>query len=306
MDKNPNPASLRALLTRIVDYAGLFPPAQLGMEEAVGNYAEYLLGPHAWMLGRFVVPAARLDEFESAAVSHLPRGEGSRPWQVSALVSTDLRPDVDRMMEFNCSHWAVSATGHAVIDAAELKVATVSEIEAAAVQLPRSFRSFFEIPLERDPDPLVAAVGRSGAAAKARTGGTAADAFPATDVVARFLDACVSAAVPFKVTAGLHHPVRGEYRLTYEQNAPCGTMLGYLNVFLAASALAAGQGMAAAKDVLTQSRLDTLTFDSDGATWDGREISTVAIQHARELAIAFGSCSFREPVDELIAAGILQ
>lgn len=306
MDKTSNPASLRALLTHIVDYAGLFPPARLGMEEAVGNYAEYLLGSHAWMLGRFVVPAARLDEFEAAAVSHLPRGEGSRPWQVSALVGTDLRTDVDRILGFNCSHWAGSATGHAVIDAAELKAATEGEIETLAGQLPRNFRCFFEIPLERDPELLVAAVGRAGAAAKARTGGITAEAFPASNLVARFLDACVSAAVPFKVTAGLHHPVRGEYRLTYEQDAPCGTMLGYLNVFLAASALAAGQGVAAATEVLTESQLKTLTFHSDGANWAGREISTVSIQRARELAIAFGSCSFREPVDELVAAGILE
>ena len=306
MDKTSNPASLRALLTRIVDYAGLFPPAQLGMEEAVANYAEYLRGPHEWMLGRFVVPAAGLDEFASAAVIHLPRGEGSRPWRVSALAGGDLGTDVELMLEFNCSHWAGSAAGHAVIDAAELKAATGSEIEAAAAQLPRNFRCFFEIPLESDPESLVAAVGRIGAAAKARTGGTTADAFPASEAVARFLDACVSAAVPFKVTAGLHHPVRGEYRLTYEPDAACGTMLGYLNVFLAASALAGGQGMAAAKEILTKSRLEALTFAADGATWGGREISTVAIQRARELGIAFGSCSFREPVDELVAAGILQ
>ena len=33
--------SLRALLTGIVDYAGLFPPAQLSLDEAIRNYARY-------------------------------------------------------------------------------------------------------------------------------------------------------------------------------------------------------------------------------------------------------------------------
>ena len=306
MDKPSDPASLCALLTHIVDYAGLFPPAQLGMEEAVGNYAEYLAGPHAWMLGRFVVPASRLDEFELAAARHLPQGEQSRPWRLSALVGGDLRSGVERMLEFNCSHWGGSETGHAVIDAAEVRAATESELASVMAQLPRNFRCFVEIPVEPDPESLVAAVGRAGAAAKARTGGTSTEAFPASDVVARFLSACVTAAVPFKVTAGLHHPVRGEYRLTYEKNAPCGTMLGFLNVFLAAAALAAGHGMAAATELITEWRLETLRFDSGNATWGAHQMSTAAIQRARELAISFGSCSFREPVDELVAAGILE
>ena len=55
--------SLRALLEEVIDYAGLFPPSQLSMQEAVVNYAAYRSGELGWMLGRFVVPTARLDEF---------------------------------------------------------------------------------------------------------------------------------------------------------------------------------------------------------------------------------------------------
>src|SRR5207244_8426599 len=54
--------SLQALLTGLIDYAGLFPPASLSMEQALANYARYREGEHAWMLGRFVVPAARAAE----------------------------------------------------------------------------------------------------------------------------------------------------------------------------------------------------------------------------------------------------
>ena len=50
--------SQKALLAGLIDYAGLFPPAALSMEEAVRNYARYREGEHAWMLGRFVVPEA--------------------------------------------------------------------------------------------------------------------------------------------------------------------------------------------------------------------------------------------------------
>jgi hypothetical protein len=55
-------ASLRALLEGLIDYAGLFPPAALSMQDAVRNYARYREEEYAWMLGRFVVPADRVAE----------------------------------------------------------------------------------------------------------------------------------------------------------------------------------------------------------------------------------------------------
>ena len=51
------PASATALLTGVVDYAGLFPPAALAMADAVAEYHAARADGHAWMLGRFVVPA---------------------------------------------------------------------------------------------------------------------------------------------------------------------------------------------------------------------------------------------------------
>jgi hypothetical protein len=57
--------SLRALLEGLIDYAGLFPPAALSMQDAVRNYARYRDEQYAWALGRFVVPADRIDEVPS-------------------------------------------------------------------------------------------------------------------------------------------------------------------------------------------------------------------------------------------------
>ena len=57
--------SLQTLLARLIDYAGLFPPAALPMEQAIDNYRRYRDGEYAWMLGRFVVPAARAAEVPS-------------------------------------------------------------------------------------------------------------------------------------------------------------------------------------------------------------------------------------------------
>jgi hypothetical protein len=63
--------SMRALLSRLIDYAGLFPPAKLDMATTISNYARYREGDDAWMLGRLIVPASRLDEFEEAAQTAL-------------------------------------------------------------------------------------------------------------------------------------------------------------------------------------------------------------------------------------------
>ena len=57
--------ALHALIDGLIDYAGLFPPAALDMAEAARNYASYAQGEYAWVLGRFVVPAARLGEVDA-------------------------------------------------------------------------------------------------------------------------------------------------------------------------------------------------------------------------------------------------
>src|SRR5437588_7164766 len=57
-------ASVRALLANVIDYAGLFPPARLSMDEAIRNYARYRQEPESWMLGRFICPATRLTELD--------------------------------------------------------------------------------------------------------------------------------------------------------------------------------------------------------------------------------------------------
>src|SRR5690349_12399045 len=93
-------ASLRALLEGIVDYAGLFPPASVDMRAAVANYAEYLSSDESWALGRFVLPIARLGEFEEARRTTQARGD-DRLWRLSALTGGDTQADIARAMEFN-------------------------------------------------------------------------------------------------------------------------------------------------------------------------------------------------------------
>jgi hypothetical protein len=52
----------RALLERLFDHAALFPPASMTMPDALAEDRRARASEHAWLLGRFVVPASRLAE----------------------------------------------------------------------------------------------------------------------------------------------------------------------------------------------------------------------------------------------------
>ena len=47
-------------MRQIVDYAGLFPPASLPLDEALGEFHDYQSHSRSGYLGRFVMPLDRL------------------------------------------------------------------------------------------------------------------------------------------------------------------------------------------------------------------------------------------------------
>ena len=285
--------TLHALVAGVVDYAGLFPPASLSMEEAVAGYATYLTSPDAWALGRLVVPATRLDDLSAAASSHaVSRTEA---WRISALVGDDAPGDMARIRAFNTSH-----TGWLLVDVAELRVSSLAALESALATLDAELTVFVEVPVADEPREWLHAVKRAGARAKVRTGGVTAGAFPSTPQLARFIARCAELGVPFKATAGLHHPLRGEQKLTYEPDAPSATMFGFVNVFLAGAFAVAGMAERDVAELLEERDATAITFGEDDVRWRSHAITLEQLRHARaSFALAFGSCSFREPIDDL-------
>lgn len=285
--------ALGALLDGLVDYAGLFPPAALPMAEAVARHATYVRGADRAILGRFVLPVARLDEC-AAAVDELPAALAPRdgaPWRLSVLAGA---ADAETLASFNARE-----RRRLVIDTVETRADAAAVIAVIAASL-RAYTTYVEVPVREDPAPLVAALGDHGLRAKIRTGGVTADAFPSPAEVLRFLVACVRGGVPFKATAGLHHPLRGEYALTYAADAPRGTMYGFLNIFLTAAFLEAGVAPGQVAPLLEERDASAIEVRPEAIGWRTHLLSGDAIVRIRaRLAGSFGSCSFEEPVQDL-------
>jgi hypothetical protein len=295
----------RFLLAGLVDYAGLFPPAALPMADVVQRYDEYRRGAHAWALGKFVVPVARLADFEGVARPRFGHGDA---WEVAVIAGPDFGADVRVIAEF-----AARIAPRAAIAAVEVKGATTGEIDAIArsaallrANVEDEFDVYVEVPIAADPSALIASIASHGLRAKVRTGGVEAGAFPTAGQLAAFFAACTAHGVAFKATAGLHHAMRGNYPFTYDPASEHGTMFGFLNVFLAAVFERDGLGESETRALLEERDPASFTFGPFGVSWRGHRVSPDSLRRMRaQAATSFGSCSFAEPVDDLSSLGLL-
>lgn len=284
------------MFERLIDYAGLFPPAKLAMAPAVAEYRRERDGRFAAMLGRFIVPATRIDELLGVLTASIP---------VSAIVDAGSNPRT----------WMGNASGAAerlqrlraheprlAIEALEIPLPPLASLrdsyEAAIGQWVaiaeryalRDLPAYVEIPrdarFEEQLPGALAAFARYGLGAKVRCGSVDGDA-PSPRELARFVVLATGENVAFKATAGLHHPVRH-----YDAGAGY-TMHGFLNL-LAATARAA--------DGLDE--VERILAAEDDAAF--RALSAADVARARERFVSYGSCSFSEPVEDLMALGLLQ
>ncbi len=310
IDVNPMPAaSLRALLERSVDYAGLFPPASLDLAPALQNHSAYVRDPDVWMLGAFVLPVAKFSD----AAPHLGAFDVEHRLRVSALgAKTDhasgfqasLEAAADAIQQFNREHSAYAAVTQIEVALPAHPEARLSEMTQALadVQVP----TFWEAAPD-DAEQTIASLAERRAATdsdlfayKLRTGGVIASAFPSAIQIARAVVAAIEHRVPIKFTAGLHHPVR-QFHSSVQAK-----MHGFLNVF--------GAGVLAAEhkwDVQQTARMledesaTSFAFDDETFSWNEWQIATERILQHRQLVTSFGSCSFDEPREDLRALNLL-
>lgn len=303
-------ASLRALLTNVIDYAGLFPPASLDLETSYRNFRAYLESPDRWMLGRFICPIDKLAALTDLILANPP----TQPVEYCVLGRAGDDP------EDHAVHTAASAGMVPVLRAQEHVKFGAIEMPAApesiapklvatkiAKSLPDTYL-YFEIAWSGDwrarwtaaiaaIKPVESLVG--GIGLKLRTGGVTADAFPPAEVVAGVIDLCRRERVRLKFTAGLHHPIR------LFHDSVQAKMHGFVNVFVAA-VLAHVHGMDehGIRLILETESPADFTFDDYGLAWKTLRASNQRIEQVRKhSAISFGSCSFDEPREDLGALG---
>jgi hypothetical protein len=144
-----------------------------------------------------------------------------------------------------------------------------------------------------------------GSFAKIRAGGVTPEAIPTVDYVANYIEACATRRLPFKATAGLHHPIRSIQPLTYEPGAVRATMHGFINFLLASAFAWHAAPMDLIRNILEETDPNAFRFDA-AAHWRDHSLDRDRLTAARrDFAHSFGSCLFTDPIDGLQKLGWL-
>jgi hypothetical protein len=300
----------RALFEHLIDDASLFPPAQLPLPSAIRAHLRHRESAYGWVDGRFVLPISRADEFA-------PLAGAIEPIALTVILDGTISTEAQGRSDFldrlailrNLARVTVPSLECVVASepgAVGMRIATeVGErLPSDPIQLwiESSYRAGWPV----DPASTLASVraARNAAppsvtiGAKVRCGGPRLENVPSPDDLAEFIVAAQRCGVPWKATAGLHHPVRGTYDGT--------VMHGFLNVFIAGIALYAG-AITPDRVIAVLEEEDTLAFvvDPTHVAWRDARVDAETVAAARAHCVAFGSCSFAEPVNGLRALGIL-
>jgi hypothetical protein len=305
----------RVLFERLIDDAGLFPPARKPIAEAVADHRAARRESAAWMLGRFICPLARLEE--------LTKEDPGADWEIGCVLAPE--PD-DWPASVRSELKGVRAyAGGGTMGAIELPVpsdtpvrevaSAVSEAAAEGEGGSEPLALFLEVPAAGGEPELIAwleaiaeararaePAGRCAPAAKLRCGGPTAGHFPDDRRTAAFISACRRLDLPFKLTAGLHHPFR-------TRDPETGALQhGFVNL-LGATAFASdpggAPGTAELEPIVAEREPDAFEIDAGGLAWRGARAGPDAAAAARRLFRSFGSCSFAEPLEGLAAHDLL-
>jgi hypothetical protein len=305
--EEPGVTATQMLMRKLIDYAGLFPPAALTMAESVANYDAYSRSGWNWILGRFIVPVARLGELEQALATRQNSATAGNlaSWRFSVVLGSNPAQDLVRVREFNERMAKGSAGGLGGIESVEVKVQDASEVKEISRISPPQLQVYFEFPFSRC-EQFIREISVGRQRAKIRTGGETADKVPSCEEVVEFMRLCAANNVAFKATAGLHHPIHSVHHFTYEPESASGMMHGFLNLFLAAAFLRTGMRNDEATRLLEEQSPDAFRVEAGEVSWRERRLSSAQIGAARrDFAISFGSCSFTEPIEDLQSLNIL-
>ncbi|GAA2158152.1 hypothetical protein [Actinomadura napierensis] len=268
---------LPAFARGLCDDAAVFPPGLAPLADAVPAHRRHRAAPYAALVGPLVLPATALDQLYPLVTSD--------PLDLSITAPNGPAQAANAV--------AAAADLPVVVHAVEVAVPTgmtasdlVHGLELLDVPV------YVEVPRDERRPAVIDALAATGHRAKFRTGGVHANLYPAPDELAAGVVAAVRAGVPFKATAGLHHPVRNTDPETgFHQH-------GFLNLLLATDAAMHGAGPA---------ELTAVLADRDAASIAARiaGLGDARAAFARSRFLSFGTCSITDPLTELAALGLL-
>jgi hypothetical protein len=276
-------------LTGIFDYAGIFPPADHELQTAIHNYQTYLRGPRAWMLGSLVIDARALralrNQFREKLIHmHLSITATSR--------------DMDDLQQYLDMGLPIAMI--------EIKAEDQDEILRWQEILPAKIAMYVEAPMPSHDFSMLNAIRKAGMRAKLRMGGVVANAFPAPASVALMLKALAERSLPFKATAGLHHPLRSRYPFTYQKDSETGMMHGFINLLCASALVWFGGEVEDAAQLLEAQDPHAWHITPHAIQWRSYSWNADQLQEVRShFLMSIGSCSFSEPLNDLERLGWL-
>jgi hypothetical protein len=282
--------AIDSLLSGLIDYAGLYPPAGLDMQTAVRNYLAYRKEIHAALLGRFIVDWRRLSELREIA------GGALADFPLSIIASSS--EDVSNIAQLRKDGFH--------IESIEVKPDGLDEIGLKTAWRPPETAIYFEVPMMPLDVEVLTCIRMVNARVKIRTGGITAAAVPSSEAIAAMLTAMAGRDLDFKATAGLHHPIRSCHPFTYKPDSETGMVHGFLNLFLAATDVYFGGTGDRAQQILNEQDAEAFRMTADTIGWRSLQWSAEQVRTVRrEFAISFGSCSFVEPIQGLESMGWL-
>jgi len=296
--------SLRAMLAGAIDYAGLFPPAELSLAETAANYAGYLQSGDRWMLGRLTLPAARLSELDEFAEELFSAGKVrisavGRGGNDLAELDAGLTEDLKAIRAFHKKH-----RDRAKVNMIELKIPPAVSPAALGVVVEslaaKKLQVFVEMSVLQIGE-VHGAIHEAGTGGiKFRCGGVNADAFPSIDQLTMVIATSAAANLPLKFTAGLHHPLR---RFDASVNTK---MHGFINVYFAAIASHVLRLRAEpVSHILAIEDPEQFEFTDEAVRCGEYRVATQQIVEGRKVVTSFGSCSFDESREGLRSLGWL-
>lgn len=281
-----------ALFAGLIDDAAVFPPGNASVPEAVRRHREHRSAWFAPLIGPLVVPDTELAKVSRAATDIGAEGEEL----AVSVVITGGAGGLVALARRDLPGLEVVAAEIALRDLDDL-AGNAGRVVAAAEELdPDEVTVFVELPFSHGWIGAVEVIEAAGLLGKIRTGGLEPDAFPPADRLAQQLSELIEADLPFKATAGLHRAwpnrVTGERGETLHQ-------YGFVTLLMAIEALIDGAGQEAAVDLLRLEDPGRIYTAMQG--WDDPAATRV-----RRRFRSFGCCGVTEPVDDLVALGLLR